>query len=286
MTAIVCTYNRAPQLSRCLQSFHHIQARPETWQLLVVDNNSSDETRETVFRFAASAPFRVNYAFEPRQGLSHARNRGIAEATTPYIAFTDDDCQVDAGWIDAIQREFVQDPTLMVLGGRVVPAPEHPEPLGTRIFPDPLQITSFDQLFARMIGCNMAYSKIVFTRIGLFDTRFGKGAPLQSAEDVDLMYRALKNQLSILYAPNVAVRHMHNRVTAVDIQQVRDGYIKGRGGFYLKHLLSGDLVIARQAAKELWDLSQAAITRSPRRAAARALAYLTLGGVLGLVRRG
>ena len=230
LSVIICTRDRAPQLERCLQQFKEAQTFRKSWELIVVDNNSSDGTKAVIRKFAAAAPFHVRYLFESRQGLSHARNRGIAETSNSIIAFTDDDCLVDRQWASTIVREFSTDPSLAVLGGRVEQGDPNGQPVGTRTFSDRKQISSFEELFGRMIGCNMAFSRKVFEVIGGFDPLLGKGTSLGSAEDLDLLYRALKRQLTIVYVPNAVVFHAHGRASASSIQQVNDEYAKGRGG--------------------------------------------------------
>jgi len=257
LSVIICTLNRAPQLEHCLQRFREAPTFCKTWELIVVDNNSSDDTRAVTQKFASSAPFHVRYVFESRQGLSYARNRGIAETSGSIIAFTDDDCLVERQWASTIVREFSTDRSLAVLGGRVDPEPPNGQGGGTRTYSDRKQITSFPEIFRHMIGCNMAFSRNVFEVIGGFDPLLGKGTSLGSAEDLDILYRALKGQLPIVYVPEAVVFHAHGRVSMSAIQQVNDEYAKGRGGFYWKHVVRGDLNIAKRAVREIVNLCQA-----------------------------
>lgn len=287
LSVIVCTWNRASQLAPCLRKFTELQSPQKDWELLVVDNNSSDNTQEVVRKFAAHAPFQVKYVFESRQGLSHARNRGIAEACHSIVAFTDDDCLVDRLWANTILHEFSDDESLAVLGGRVERGGPDGLPIGTRTFSDRIQVLSFEQLFSRMIGCNMAFSKRVFDTVGSFDPLLGKGTSLGSAEDLDLLYRALKKGLKIVYSPDVVVIHAHGRSTLDAIQQVTDEYTKGRGGFYWKHIIRGDLRIAKRAGQEIFDLSRASVTsrrvHGARPSAPRVLRNLAKGVLYRLV---
>jgi glycosyltransferase involved in cell wall biosynthesis len=264
LSIIICTRDRAPQLERCLQKFKEAQTFRKSWELIVVDNNSSDDTKAVIQTFAASAPFEVRYLFEGRQGLSHARNRGIAATSGSIIAFTDDDCLVERQWASTIVREFSTDHSLAVLGGRVEPGDPNGQAVGTRTCSDRKQITSFQELFGRMIGCNMAFSRKVFEVIGGFDPLLGKGTSLGSAEDLDLLYRALKGQLTIVYVPEAVVFHAHERTSTSSIQQVHDEYAIGRGGFYWKHVVRGDLKIAKRAVREIVNLSRASLVNGNR----------------------
>ena len=101
-TVIVCTYNRCQNLASCL----HALARQERvggihWEVLVVDNNSSDDTRQTVERLGRELPIKVRYAREPQQGLNHARNCGVANSQGTHFTFVDDDIRVGPQWLAA-----------------------------------------------------------------------------------------------------------------------------------------------------------------------------------------
>ena len=121
LAILVPTYNRAPLLRRALSS---LTARVDTItdaQLIVIDNNSTDDTR------AVCAEFRsVRYLFEPIQGLAHARNAGIAATACPaapeIVVFVDDDVEVAPGWIEAIRHAFERHPEIEVVDNRIVPA--------------------------------------------------------------------------------------------------------------------------------------------------------------------
>jgi GT2 family glycosyltransferase len=138
-----------------------------------------------------------------------------------------------------------------------------------------------------MIGCNMAFSKNVFETVGAFDPLLGKGTSLGSAEDLDLLYRAFKRGLKMVYSPDVVVFHAHGRSNPDSIQRVNDEYAKGRGGFYWKHIVRGDLGIAKRAGREIFELSQASLARShehgSRPSAPRVLRNLAVGALYRLV---
>ena len=100
ITVILCTFNRATSLSKALESVACSEL-PESveWEVLVVDNNSSDRTREVIEEYCRQFPGRFRYLFEPQQGLSSARNAGIREARGDVLAFLDDDVMVEAEWL-------------------------------------------------------------------------------------------------------------------------------------------------------------------------------------------
>jgi glycosyltransferase involved in cell wall biosynthesis len=289
ISAIICTHNRAERLSQGLRKFSKSQYQSETGtpELIIVDNNSQDDTRHIVEQFAATSNFTVRYVFEGQQGLAHARNRGIQEAKHPIIAFTDDDCLIDPNWLRSIQSEFGNDPRLSIIGGRVESADLEDQPVGLRTFRDRAQIRSAEQLLSRMIGCNFACSRGVFDEIGFFDPALGKGTRIESAEDTDFFYRAFTRDLKIAYSPEILVHHAHGRKTLRSCQRVRDEYAKGRGAFYCKYILGSDRQIMKLAYCEVHGLLQDFATSlpasGPQRNAIRLLCHLALGAAYQLL---
>jgi len=127
VTAIICTRNRATQLSDVLESASHLVIPSAlSWELIVVDNGSSDNTPEVVRQYAACLPLRI--VREEMPGLSNARNRGVAEARGEYICWTDDDVRLDPNWLAAYVAAFRRHPEAAVFGGRILPILESPTP--------------------------------------------------------------------------------------------------------------------------------------------------------------
>src|SRR6266540_2548384 len=121
ISAIICTYNRANSLQKTLKSLEDLVVPANlSWELIVVDNNSRDDTRAVVEGFARTARFPVRYVFAGRQGLCHARNTGITVARGEVMAFTDDDVTVDPCWLWHLKRTFDQC-DCMGVAGRIVP---------------------------------------------------------------------------------------------------------------------------------------------------------------------
>ena len=121
VSIVICTYNRCGLLVRALESLENQEAADVRYEVLVVDNNSSDETRNITQRFVEKKPGRFRYVFEPKQGLSYARNAGIAKARAENIAFTDDDVRVASNWVSRIKAGFGAEPIADFLGGKVLP---------------------------------------------------------------------------------------------------------------------------------------------------------------------
>lgn len=120
VTVAICTWNRADLLRQTLEQMEHLAVPPgTTWELLVVNNRSTDATDQVIAAFEQRLPVRRVYEAEP--GLSNARNAAIREAGEEYIIWTDDDVLVSADWLQEYVHAFRQWPQASVFGGRIDP---------------------------------------------------------------------------------------------------------------------------------------------------------------------
>ena len=127
ITVIMCTRNRARQLRNVLDTFVRLTPPVDaTWEMLVVDNGSTDDTAATIDAFADRLPLRR--ISEPKAGLSNARNAGVRAAKGEYICWTDDDVELDPGWLAAYARAFHRYRDGTIFGGIVEPVFEAPPP--------------------------------------------------------------------------------------------------------------------------------------------------------------
>ena len=116
----ICTWNRSTLLAQTLERLCELSVPPGlTWQLIVIDNNSTDATPDVIKAFTGRLPLRS--AFEPRPGQANARNRALAETSAEYLIWTDDDVLVDGGWLAAYARAFAAHPDAAFFGGPVEP---------------------------------------------------------------------------------------------------------------------------------------------------------------------
>jgi glycosyltransferase involved in cell wall biosynthesis len=216
ITAVVCTYNRGESLGTTLTSLATMKV-PESveWEVLLVDNNSSDQSRKIGEAFCRRYPGRFRYVFEPKQGLSHARNRGIREAKGEIIAFTDDDVTADSEWLQNLTAPL-QSGEWAGGGGRVLPlwtcAVPRWLPNDGRYALAPL--TVFDlgpipgQLAETPFGANMAYRREVFWKYGCFRTDLGRRpGSLIGHEDVEFGNRLLAAGERLRYEPSAKIYH-------------------------------------------------------------------------------
>jgi glycosyltransferase involved in cell wall biosynthesis len=209
---VVSTYNRAPQLRAALDALL-TQSGDIPYEVIVVDNNSTDDTSAVVASLADSAGGRLRYTFEPRQGLSHGRNSGIASCDAPLIALTDDDVCVARDWILQIRRTFDAHPTIDYIGGRVLPRwqappPEwlttaHWAPLALQDYgPEPF-VTGRDRAIC-LVGASLAFRRQVFDVVGPFSPALGRIKDgIGSTEDHDMQLRTWRAGMRGLYAPAV-----------------------------------------------------------------------------------
>jgi glycosyltransferase involved in cell wall biosynthesis len=215
-TVVVSTYNRCKLLERALDSLV-ASALPTSleWEVVVVDNNSSDQTRDVVEGFNRRYPGRFRYVFEPRQGVSYARNAGVRESRGDVLAFMDDDVTVGREWLRNITASLHRGDCIGV-GGRIVPVwksepprwlpIERPHALAPFVDfdfgsePGPLSVPPF--------GANMAFRREVFERYGCFRTDLGRcGDKLLSNEDTEFGHRLLAAGERLCYEPSAIMHH-------------------------------------------------------------------------------
>ena len=133
VSIVISTYNRCGLLEGALGALLSQTPADAAYEILVVDNNSTDQTRSVVQGLAMQNQEKLKYLFEPKQGLSYGRNAGIAAAKAPIIAFTDDDVRVAADWVWRVKGSFEANPDIDFLGGKVVPRwPAEPPPWLTK----------------------------------------------------------------------------------------------------------------------------------------------------------
>jgi len=252
LSVVICTYNRADRLGILFDALRKLRIEENFGaEFIFIDNNSSDNTRAEIEIFAKSVGFPVDYIFEKKRGSSAARNAGINSASGSVVVVLDDDCLPDSEWLANIATYFSQQ-DVDVAGGKVLLYNPLDLPMSIRTSDSEIPLQSLDQLFGTIPGCNMAFRKKVLEHIGLFDEDLGAGLPL-AGEDVDLIYRALRNGYRLRYTPTFCVYHNHGRRTQRDASLLNRSYVRGRGGVYAKYTLAKDWNMARMA---YWEMSR------------------------------
>lgn len=222
-SVIVCTYNRAHNLPRCLSALARMKGVERiSWEVLVVDNNSSDDTPATVQRLAKELPIEIRYSHESQQGLNHARNHGIRASRGRCFAYVDDDIEVGQEWLAALHESFSCNDADAV-GGRIhldpsVKLPKWVRDDETKGF---LGFQDYGDKPFRMdgkrrypYGGNMAFNRRVVDRIGYFNPLLGrKGEGRRRSElfkgaETDYFHRlADSGEARIFYEPRAIVYH-------------------------------------------------------------------------------
>ena len=218
LTVILCTYNRCQSLARTLDSIAvSILAETIEWEVLVIDNNSSDQTAQIVEDFCCRFPGRFRYFLEPRQGKSHALNTGIREARGDVLAFVDDDVTVESTWLQNLTSPL-QDHQWAGCGGRILPEPGFVPPRWLAL-EGPCNLVGalcayFDlgkvpgELKTPPFGANMAFRKEMFTKYGNFRTDLGVFPHEKIGfEDTEFGRRLLDSEERLWYAPTAVVYH-------------------------------------------------------------------------------
>lgn len=210
ISVIVATYNRAPFLRRALESL----VRQENggrfvFEVVVVDNASTDGTRAVVENIARETTVPVKYAYEGNAGISFARNRGIAESDSDWIAFFDDDQVAYDGWLEELLA-VAEKAGAKCVGGKIVLSTQGTtRPPGSPVCrsilgetfhgkaPGPLPPKSLPGTG------NVLIARSLFETVGAFDESFTRGC-----EDADLFRRVRRAGFPIWYAPGAVVAHI------------------------------------------------------------------------------
>jgi glycosyltransferase involved in cell wall biosynthesis len=213
ISVVICTYNRASTLRQALRSVFAQNARDFFYQIIVVDNNSSDETPAIVESMKADTTVDLRYLREVRQGNAYARNTGVLEAEASIIAFLDDDCIAHESWLATMKSAFDRDPELAFVGGRVLPVwevdppawlnAEHWSPLALLDYGG-AERTIDGQMPPGLLTANLAVRRKVFEELGGFlpslqRVRDGIG----SMEDHELLLRICRSGRRGLYLPDL-----------------------------------------------------------------------------------
>jgi glucosyl-dolichyl phosphate glucuronosyltransferase len=185
------------------------------WEILVVDNNSADRTREVVEDFSRRHAGRFRYLLEPQQGLSFARNAGVRESRGEIVAFTDDDVVVEPTWLWNLTATL-QSGEWAGAAGRIIPTWSQPKP-DWMVLENPSLagfIVAFDlgpnasPLTRPPFGANMAFRREVFEIYGGFRTDLGRsGTVLLCGEETEFCARLFAGGEHLRYTPSSVVYH-------------------------------------------------------------------------------
>lgn len=218
LSIIIATYNRAENLRRTLRSLTAQTLDNSLFEVVVVNNNSTDNTPEVCEEFALENP-RMNFKMltETKQGVSHACNAGITHSSGKYIAIVDDDEEVNAEFAESYYNLFEKYPDAAAAGGEIIPLYEYIPPkwltkyterpiagtlrLGNRIREFPK--TRFPG------GGNMGIRRAIIEKYGAFNPELGRtGSSLLGGEEKDLFKRLTDAGEKVYYVPGAIIWHI------------------------------------------------------------------------------
>jgi glucosyl-dolichyl phosphate glucuronosyltransferase len=237
VSVVISTYNRSDLLPQALSALVAQEGRGTRFEVIIVNNNSTDSTEQVVRSFIDRGHDHVRLVFEGRPGVSYGRNAGIKASLAPIIAFTDDDVCVDRSWVANIRRAFDKHPDVHYVTGRVLPRWDGHPPAwltsdtwgGPCVIrdrgPEPIYSRA-GQFFPGWATANLAIRRDMLDRAGLFSADFTRG------EDLEFILRVWRAGGRGMYAPDVAVTHHvpAERMTKAyhRMWHVREGEIRAR----------------------------------------------------------
>lgn len=211
ISVIIPTYNRSKSLLETLESLDAQQVNEDlSWEIVIVDNNSTDDTERIVHDFAQRSKVPCRYLFEARQGRPFALNRGIEETDSELLAFTDDDVIADPYWVQSIVSTFYEHDADFV-GGKILPKWLECSPPAwfTRDWWGNLSLLDHgDQLINikqkggyGLWGANQAVNRKTLQRCGMFDNRF------IFSQDYEFYKRLIIQGAKVIYQPKAVIYH-------------------------------------------------------------------------------
>jgi GT2 family glycosyltransferase len=222
VSVVVCSFNCGRTLDQCLQSLSALDY-PD-YEVIVVDDGSTDDTRAILSRFPD-----VRAIHQPNQGLSAARNVGLAAATGQIIAYTDSDCFADAHWLTHLVYQFLRSGAAAVGGPNLTPEDGRRAACVAAAPGQPTHVLESDQVAEHIPGCNMAFLRSVLLDIRGFDPIYRT-----AGDDVDVCWRLQQAGHWITFAPGAFVWH-HRRQTARAYLRQQAGYGEAEALLRFKH---------------------------------------------------
>lgn len=216
VSVVIATYNRCEILGGALESLLHQETPGLTYEVVIVDNNSTDDTLRVIEEQRhGTSGCGLHYRFEKEQGISHARNNGISVARAPIIAFTDDDIKPAPDWVARVYEGFQRFPEADCIGGKVLPDPstKFPDWL-TEYHWTPLALMNLgDKSLVLdvvngpgLIGANLAVRASVFKDVGVFLPHLQRVKDsIGSLEDTEFELRLAAAQKRLMYLPELVV---------------------------------------------------------------------------------
>ena len=240
ISVVISTYNRSELLKGCLESLTKQTANVTDYEVIIVDNNSSDKTEEVAGLFVKKYR-NLRYVKEFSQGLSHVRNRGYKEALGQYVAYIDDDATASPDWIERILMVFKTiTPKPVAVGGEILPFYEKQSP---KWFTDDLETRTWGKekgflqpptALYGFSGSNMVFIKEILESYGGFSSNLGmKGNKLRLGEETELFNRIYNEHPWFWYDPDIKVKHLVPLRNMTVSYRLKRAYCSGISNAYL-----------------------------------------------------
>lgn len=249
ISVVVCTYNRAGLLSELLRTLVIQTLSPDQYEIIIVDNNSTDATKDLCYStIAENSGLHIRYVSEINQGLSHARNRGWNEAQGLYVGYLDDDCKVPPGWLQ-IAQSIIADQAPEVFGGPFYAYYNSPKPYwfkdeyGSHVQGSEPKLLPPGEF---LDGGNFFINRNLLSKLGGFNTCLGMaGNKIGYGEETELQIRT-RNQYPdsvIMYYPQLFVYHLVRREKMIIKSIIHQRFQSGR---YSTHIFKDCFLSKKQ----------------------------------------
>jgi glycosyltransferase involved in cell wall biosynthesis len=239
VSVVIPTYNRSALLRDAVRSVL-AQDTQVPFEIVIVDNNSQDDTESVARALINQHPGKVRYVVEREQGNAHARNRGVQTAAGAIIAFIDDDVAVESNWLTTLANALSSRKDLSFVGGKVLPqwtgeppswlTPEHWSPLALLDYgPDELIISGESP--RGLLTANIAFRREVFEEVGSFSPHLQRVKNMiGSMEDTEFLMRVCRSGKQGMYLPQMVAQ------APVEVERLSKAYHRrwhtGHGHFY------------------------------------------------------
>ena len=239
VSVVIATYNRCNFLEDCIKSFNEQDCDKSLFEVLIIDNNSTDDTEtisnELIYKYP---DLNISYMIETNQGLSYGRNRGIKESKYDLIHFFDDDAVATKNYVSTIIDTFERYPRAMAVGGKIHLNYIEGRPKWASVYIESIfglfDIGDVEMEFPKKNyprGSNMTFKRDLFDKVGQFDTSLGrKGRIMLGGEEKEIFQRVYEVGFSVVYNPLTICYHavpesrtrvdfMRNQVVGIGVSE-------------------------------------------------------------------
>jgi GT2 family glycosyltransferase len=242
VSVVVPTWNRAPLLADCLASLRAQDYPHDRFELIVVDDGSTDETATVVRRFQNGLAPEVHAIQLQHGGLNVARNAGIAAAKGDPICFVDDDVDVPPGWLQAVVEGVIRYPEAGCLGGPIRIRFEAKPPkiceMESWLAEGELDYGPVEKAVPQVFGCNMFVRRWALAQVGPFNERL----PLYG-EETEWQWRLSRAGIAILYIPSAWLWHRRTTSDLRPLTLLKRRFRQGKGNAVFKRAIGEEVAL-------------------------------------------